>query len=217
MILESNLIQNELILFEDSIRSVCFWLEALEPDQPIRRRDVTLWEELFCIDGWISLNGKTFQDSYLCLPPGELISGVKTTGGKASLLRLAYKSNTSLERKSVLPVETLLNRERIWNEIPSRNQHDPGGRVAELFRNQSGKQITSLMECRPGWVLEEHDHSSDVFTFCIRGGGRLGLGDQAITLNQKQLVRIPSGTRHRFETGQHGALFIIFLFESFAG
>ena len=194
-----------------------FWLEVLEPDQPVERKDVTLWEELFCFDGCISWNGKTFQESYFCLPPGEPISDVKAAGGKASLLRLAYKANTPLESKPVIPVEPSLNRERIWNEIPSRRQHDPGGRVAELFRNENGKQITSLMECRPGWVLEEHDHSSDVFPFCIRGGGRLGLGNQTITLNEKQLVRIPAGTRHRFETGQHGALFIIFVFESLTG
>jgi quercetin dioxygenase-like cupin family protein len=217
MIQSSKLVHNELLLYEDSTPPVRFWLETLEPNQPVQRRDVTLWEELFCFEGWISFNGKNFQDSYLCLPPGELISGVKTTGGKASLLRLAYKANTSLERKSVIPIEILLNRERVWNEIPSRRQNDPGGRVTELFRNETGKQITSLMECRPGWVLEEHDHSSDVFPFCIRGGGRLGLGDQTITLSQEQLVRIPSRTRHHFETGQHGALFIIFVYESFTG
>lgn len=217
MIQNSKLVHNELLLYEDSTRPVRFWLESLETDQPIRRRDVTLWEELFFFNGSISSNGKTFQDSYLCLPPGKLISGVKTTGGKASLLRLAYKANTPVEKNSVIPLETLLNQERSWNEIPPRRQNDPGGRVAELFRNENGKQITSLMECRPSWVLEEHDHSSDVFPFCIRGGGRLGLGDQTITLVEKQLVRIPAGTRHRFETGPHGALFLIFVFETFRG
>jgi len=73
------------------------------------------------------------------------------------------------------------------------------------------------MECRPGWVLEEHEHSSDVFPFCIRGGGRLSLGNQTIPLNENELVQIPAGTRHQFETGQYGALFIIFVFESLAG
>jgi quercetin dioxygenase-like cupin family protein len=217
MIQSFTLARDELLLYVDSARPIGFWLETLEPGQPVRRRDATLWEELFFFDGWISLNGKNFQDSYLCFPPGEMISGVKTTGGKASLLRLAYKASTPLGRKSVIPIETLLSQERVWNEIPLRQQNDPGARVAELFRNDSGKQITSLMECRPGWVLEEHDHSSDVFPFCIRGGGELGLGDQTISLNERQLVRIPSGTRHWFETGRHGALFIIFVFESLMG
>lgn len=217
MICQSTLVQHEQLLFEDSIRPMRFWLEVLELDQPVGRKDVTLWEELFFLDGCISWNGNTFQESYFCAPPGEPISNVKAVGGKASLLRLAYKSNLPLKGKPLIVVEPSLTRQLVWNEIPSRSQHDPGGRVAELFRNENGQQITSLMECRPGWILEEHDHASDVFCFCIRGGGRLSLGNQTIILSEKQLVRIPAGTRHRFETGQHGAFLIIFVFESFTG
>ena len=213
----SQLIHNELLLYEDSIRPVRFWLEELGLDQPVQRKESSLWEELFCIAGLLSVNGMTFPDGYFCLPPGERISHMKPAGGKAALLRVAYKANTTQESQSATSVKPSLNQERIWNEIPPRRQNDPGGRVAELSRNESGTQITSLMECRPGWVLEEHEHSSDVFPFCIRGGGRLGLGNQTIPLNEKELVQIPAGTRHRFETGQHGALFIIFVFESFAG
>lgn len=217
MIRRFKLVQNEQLLYEDSIRPVRFWLESLEPNQFVERRDSTLWEELFFFDGLIVVDGTNVKDAYFCLPPREPLSEVKVAGGIASLLRLAYKAGTPFESKPVIPLELSLNRERTWNEIPSRRQNDPGGRVAELFRNESGKQITSLMECRPGWVLEEHDHSSDVFPFCIRGGGKLGLGNQTINLKEKQLVRIPAGTRHRFETGQQGAFFIIFVFESLDG
>lgn len=214
---EPNLDQNIHLLFEDSIRPAYFWLETLEPNQSIERGNSTFWEELFFFDGLVVVDGANVKDAYFCLPPGEPISEVKVAGANASLLRLAYKAGAPFESTPVIPRELSLNRERTWNEIPSRRQNDPGGRVAELFRNENGKQITSLMECRPGWVLEEHDHASDVFPFCIRGGGKLGLGNQTINLKEKQLVRIPAGTRHRFETGQQGAFFIIFVFESLEG
>jgi len=217
MIRESKSTHHEFLLFEDSTRPVRFWLEELGPDQWVRRKDQTLWEELFFFEGMLSLNGRPLRDGYFCLPPGKPISSVKTAGGKASLLRMLHKDHSVLQSTSVNPIEPTPKGELVWNEIPARRQHDPGGRVAELFRNESGKQITSLMECRPGWVLEDHEHPSDVFPFCIRGGGRLSLGDRTISLIEKQLVLIPAGTRHRFETGQQGALFIIFVFESLAG
>jgi len=91
MIESSQLIHNQLLLYEDSIRPVRFWLEELSPDQPVQRKESSLWEELFCIAGLLSVNGLTFPDGYFCLPPGERISHMKPAGGKATLLRVATR------------------------------------------------------------------------------------------------------------------------------
>ena len=59
MIQSSQLIHNELLLFEDSIRPVRFWLEELSLDQPVQRKESSLWEELFCFAGMLSVDGMT--------------------------------------------------------------------------------------------------------------------------------------------------------------
>ncbi len=76
------------------------------------------------------------------------------------------------------PVEVVDFGMLAWNEIPARRANDPGARIAELSTNASRTRITSLMDCRPGWKLDDHDHPSDVLTFCIRGGGILGIEDE---------------------------------------
>jgi quercetin dioxygenase-like cupin family protein len=69
------------------------------------------------------------------------------------------------------------------------------------------------MDCRPGWILEEHDHPSEVFSFCIRGSGLLEIEHRSTSYLAGQLAAIPAGTRHSFKTGGEGALLIIFVFE----
>ena len=71
------------------------------------------------------------------------------------------------------------------------------------------------MECRPGWILDDHDHPSDVLTFCIRGGGILGIEDESKVYEAGDLIAVPAGTRHRFETGNEGAFLAVFVFEPF--
>jgi quercetin dioxygenase-like cupin family protein len=102
-----------------------------------------------------------------------------------------------------------------WNEIPGRRTNDPGARIAELSTNASRTRITSLMDCRPGWILNDHNHPSDVLTFCIRGGGILGIEDESRVYESGDLITVPAGTRHRFETGNEGACLAVFVFEPF--
>src|SRR5262245_52832159 len=102
-----------------------------------------------------------------------------------------------------------------WNEIPARRANDPGARIVELAANAMRTRITSLMDCRAGWVLDDHNHPSDVLTFCVRGGGLLGIEDQSSPYHAGHLIAIPAGVRHRFETGPEGAFLLIFVFEPF--
>jgi quercetin dioxygenase-like cupin family protein len=111
------------------------------------------------------------------------------------------------------PVEDLDFARLAWNEVPARRANDPGARVAELSANPSRTRVSSLMECRPGWLLSSHEHLSDVFAFCARGGGILGVAQQALTYEAGHLAVIPAGVQHCFETGKEGAFLAVFVFE----
>jgi quercetin dioxygenase-like cupin family protein len=69
------------------------------------------------------------------------------------------------------------------------------------------------MECRPGWILDEHDHPSDVVTYCLRGEGQLRIEQRTASYLAGELVAIPARTPHWFQSGEAGALLIIFVFE----
>ena len=169
----------------------------------------------------LDYNQNAYRDIYLCLTPDQSAPPFCAGNVGAVLLRMSFGSAQENEQRSrgaaqgKPPVEVVDLGLLAWNEIPPRRTNDPGARIAELSTNASRTQITSLMECRPGWILDDHDHPSDVLTFCIRGGGILGIEDETAAYEAGSLVTIPAGMRHRFQTGNQGALLAVFVFEPF--
>jgi quercetin dioxygenase-like cupin family protein len=173
------------------------------------------------IQGALGCNQNVYEHIYFCLTPGQPVPPFCAGNTGAELLRVfsgsAPENNNDpgAVAQGKPPVEVMDFRLLGWNEIPARRPHDPGARIAELSTNASRTRCTSLMDCRPGWILHDHDHPSDVLTFCIRGGGILGIADETIDYEAGHLVAIPAGVRHRFETGNEGALLAVFVFEPF--
>jgi quercetin dioxygenase-like cupin family protein len=110
-------------------------------------------------------------------------------------------------------VEPQLFEQLRWEEIPARRVDDPGAKVVQLSRNQAGTSITSLVDCRPRWILDEHSHRSDVVTYCIRGGGLLGVEGKNCNFTEGQTVIIPVDTPHQFQSGPDGAFMLILVIE----
>ena len=209
------------LLFESAQLPVRCWLEHVPCGTRLERFSEEDWEEILLIQGDLNCNQNAYTDLYLCLTPGQSAPPFCTGNAGAVLLRMSFgsaqeKSNgqgTAAQGKP--PVEVVDLGFLAWNEIPPRRTNDPGARIAELSTNASRTRITSLMECRPGWILDDHDHPSDVLTFCIRGGGILGIEDETAAYEAGSLVTIPAGRRHRFQTGNEGALLAVFVFEPF--
>jgi quercetin dioxygenase-like cupin family protein len=207
------------ILFEAADASVRLLLEGIEPSARLIRRADRDWEEIYVFSKGSWCHTRAIDGTYLCLPPGVATVPMPVEGASPQLLRAICSSTarTDLDSKTLGKpyVKPTVAGEFLWNEIPLRRAGDPGGRVAELSRNPSGSRVTSLMECRPGWILEEHDHPSDVLTFCLGGGGLLGLESKTESYTAGQLAVIPARKRHSFRAGEQGALLIIFVFEPF--
>jgi quercetin dioxygenase-like cupin family protein len=208
-------------LFEAAHTSVRLVLERIVARTHLTRKAPRDWEEIYVFGKRVWTDESPIDGTYLCLPPRVPMPRVQVEGTFLQLLRATHSSRAetlpNLDSKALGKPYIKPTRvgELSWNEIPSRRPNDPGGRVAELSRNPDGSRITSLMECRPGWILEEHEHPSDVLTFCLQGGGLLGIEDKTEPYLAGQLVAIPAGKRHRFQTGEQGALLIIFVFEPF--
>ena len=179
------------------------------------------WEEIFLIRGELDYNRNVCTNTYLCLSPQVLAPACCAGASGAVILRVISDEEPNHETASEViacgkPASEVVDFTRLtWNEIPSRRANDPGARIVELAANATRTRITSLMDCRAGWVLDDHDHPSDVLTFCVRGGGLLGIEDQSSPYRGGDLVALPAGIRHRFETGPEGAFLLIFVFEPF--
>ena len=209
------------LLFESAQLPIQCWLEHLSCGTDLGRFSREKWEEIFLIQGELDCNQNVYKDIYLCLPPQQSAPPFCAGNSGAVLLRLTFGSKQrSNDRHLVVaqdkaPVQVVDFGRLAWNEIPARRANDPGARIAELSTNASRTRITSLMECRPGWLLDDHEHPSDVLTFCLRGGGRLGIEALSSAYQAGHLVTIPAGVRHRFETGSQGAFLVVFVFERF--
>jgi quercetin dioxygenase-like cupin family protein len=209
------------LLFESAQLPVQCWLEHLACGMRLDRFSGEHWEEILLIQGDLNWNRNFPTDVYLCLTPEQTAPPFCAGNAGAVLLRMIFGSmpgndhgpTTAAQGKPSVAVADfgLLT----WNEIPARRANDPGARIAELSTNASRTRITSLMDCRPGWILDDHDHPSDVLTFCVRGGGILGIGEKTTIYEAGHLVTIPAGRRHRFQTGNEGALLAVFVFEPF--
>jgi quercetin dioxygenase-like cupin family protein len=175
------------------------------------------WEELYLLQGHLMTETEARARYYRCVPPDKLLAPLSAGDAGAQLLCVTYGSellkDPQPEGKRQVEVDDF--EKLIWSEIPARRPDDPGGRVAELSSDGSRTRTTSLLECRAGWRLHDHDHASDVLTFCIRGGGLLGIDQQDRSYEAGEFVVIPAGVRHRFEAGADGALLIVFTFEQF--
>src|SRR5262245_942585 len=179
------------------------------------------WEEIFLVRGKLEYNQIACSDTYLCLQPQQSVPACCAGASGAVILRLISirKRDHNAASEKILqgkPANEVIDFTRLtWNEIPARRANDPGARIVELSANAQRTRITSLMDCRAGWVLDDHNHPSDVLTFCVRGGGLLGIEDQSSPYCAGHLVVLPAGVRHRFETGPEGAFLLIFVFEPF--
>lgn len=209
--------ESQLLFRAEGLRLEC-WLEVLPPLISWARRKPQGWEEVYLLQGTLSNEAAALEQLYLCLPPSHPAAELVAGDASARLLRLNYDGRSEDFEASGKPSVEVKNLQGVhWNEIPARRPGDPGGRVAELATDPRRLRITSLMDCRPGWILDEHDHPADVLTYCIRGGGRLGIGQETHAYEAGHLVVIPAGTRHSFATGKDGALLIVFTFEASIG
>lgn len=214
--------EREHVIFEAPDAAVRLTLEEVQPGTGIQRRHAQEWEEILVFSANAETGG-SLGGTYLCLPPGLPTPTETAETSPSRLLRTGYSARLAALGRypdaSLLAPEPCFKQTRLgellWTEIPSRRPQDPGARIAELFRLNSGTRVTSLMDCRPGWILDDHDHPSDVLTFCIRGGGLLWIEDKVNLLKPSQLVVLPAGTRHRFQAAEQGAQLIIFVFEPF--
>jgi quercetin dioxygenase-like cupin family protein len=206
------------LLFESTQFRIQCWLEHLPDGSGLARFSAEQSEEILLIQGDLDYNHNVHRDLYLCLTPEQSLPVLYAGNAGAALFRMCFGSATeanNCQGSAKPPIEALDFGLLAWNEIPARRANDPGARIAELSTNASRTRITSLMDCRPGWILHDHDHPSDVLTFCVRGGGVLGIEDQSTDYHAGHLVKIPAGVRHRFETGVEGALLAVFVFEPF--
>jgi len=209
------------LLFESAQLPIHCWLEHLSCGTGLERFSSGQWEEILLIQGELDCNQNVCKDIYLCLPPQQSAPPFCAGNSGAVFLRLIFGSELrknngqGVVAQGKAAVEIVDFGHLTWNEIPARRANDPGARIAELSTNASRTRITSLMDCRPGWLLDDHDHPSDVLTFCVRGGGTLGVETQSSAYDAGHLVAIPAGVQHRFETGNEGAFLVVFVFESF--
>jgi len=209
------------LLFESAQLPVQFWLERLPCETRLERLSREQWEEIFLIQGDLNRNHNIYSHFYLCLTPDQSVPQFCVGNAGAVLLRVLFGSASgsnkgpAVDTQGKPPVEVVDFGLLAWDEIPARRANDPRARIVELTTNASRTRITSLMDCRPGWILDDHDHPSDVLTFCVRGGGILGIGEATTAYEAGHLVTIPAGMRHRFQTGNEGALLAVFVFEPF--
>ena len=208
-------------MFESAQPEIQCWVQHLACGTGLERFSGEQWEEILLIQGDLDCNQNVYRDIYLCLTPGQSAPPFCAGNAGAVLLRMFFggapenDSNHYAVAQGKSPVEVVGFGPLAWNEIPARRANDPGARIAELSTNASRTLISNLMDCRPGWILDDHDHPSDVLTFCIRGGGILGIEDESKVYEAGDLIAVPAGTRHRFETGNEGAFLAVFVFEPF--
>jgi quercetin dioxygenase-like cupin family protein len=204
------------ILFQAKKARLTVSLETGASGQSVPR-EVDAWEELYVFKEFgVGLWDRTVEGHYYCLPPNSEAPLLGRTPGTLQILRLtswALSTRRPSSPEFAKPLTELTADQLQWNEIPPRRTADPGGRVAELSRDPSGTRVTSLMEGRPGWILDDHSHPSDVLAFCIHGGGTLGIEGNKMAYQAGQLSIIPAETQHCFHAGPTGALLIVFVFE----
>jgi quercetin dioxygenase-like cupin family protein len=206
------------LLFESANLPIQCFLEHLSCGRSLERLSTETTEEIVLLRGELGRGPSFYREAYICLPPQTSAPSLCANDSGAVFLRLSFDNGrlsktgqqTSKPQLEIMDFTCLA-----WNEIPARRENDPRARTTELSTNPSRTRITTVMDCRSGWHLHDHDHPSDVLTFCIMGGGVLGIEGHSCAFEAGQLVTIPAGVRHRFQTGPEGALLVAFVFEPF--
>jgi quercetin dioxygenase-like cupin family protein len=209
------------LLFESANLPIQCFLEHLSCGSSLERLSSETTEEIVLLRGELGDGPSFYREAYICLPPQTSAPSLCARDSGAVFLRLSFDSghlgNTGQKANTQgKPHLEIMDFTRLaWNEIPARRENDPGARTTELSTNPSRSRITTVMDCRSGWQLHDHDHPSDVLTFCITGGGVLGIEEHSCAFEAGHLVTIPAGVRHRFQTGPEGAFLVAFVFEPF--
>jgi quercetin dioxygenase-like cupin family protein len=180
------------------------------------------WEEILAWRGSWYQHGIGYAGTYFLLTPGEEPDSWTATEEGCQMLRISYQVSlftSSISQGKDTPSKSSIKPQQydqlVWNEIPPRRPGDPGSRITELSRNSNATLITSLMDCRPGWILDEHQHPSDVISYCFSGGGILIGQQHEVQFSAGQMVVIPSGMPHAFRTGADGAFILAGVFPPF--
>ena len=209
------------LLFESANLPIQCFLEHLSCGSSLERLSTETTEEIVLLRGELGRSASFYREAYICLPPQTSAPSLCARDSGAVFLRLSVgrgrlsKTGQKASTQGKPQLEIMDFTRLAWNEIPARRENDPGARTTELSTNLSRTRITTLMDCRSGWHLHDHDHPSDVLTFCIIGGGVLGIEQHSCAFEAGHLVAIPAGVRNRFETGPEGAFLVAFVFEPF--
>jgi len=205
------------ILFHESKSSLRITLEEYDRGSRFCRLNTPGWEEMLAWEGASFQRGTEYWATHFILAPAEKFDSWIAWEKSCRLLRIMYPllANASWishdrNTQGKFLAKALPTSQLAWKEIPRRSLGDPGSRIAELSRSSDGAFVTSLMDCRSGWSLDEHQHPSSVISYCIRGAGIL-IGDQnnEMQFGAGQIVVIHAGTPHAFRTSIGGALILI--------
>jgi len=204
------------MLLEESMTSLQFVLEDYDRDSIFCRLNTLGWEEILAWKGRWFQQEVEYSGTYFVLAPGQEFDSWTAGEEGCQLLRIGYTASlfgasTSHGRDthgkpSIKPRQYS---QFAWNEIPRRRLSDPGSRIAELSRSSDGMFVTSLMDCRSGWILDEHQHPSNVISYCFRGGGILTGQQNEVRFRAGQMAVIFAGTPHAFRTDLGGASILV--------
>lgn len=203
-----------MTLLDDPVRGLRIDVERHSGRDPIR---------IHVEDGWMEAlvlrpdrAGGHPVPLYVRLPPDS--TWRSGSGVPVDLVRCNYKGPL-LDRVGLRdgdderprPV-SVAYRALTWIDTPPRRPGDVGARVVQLFRTASGALITTLVEGRPHWELEEHSHPVDVASICVRGGGMLTDARRTWRRQPLQVALIPAGTPHGFVADRTGVLLFVVVF-----
>ena len=204
------------LLLDESRSSLRIALEDYDPGSIFCRFNTLGWEEILAWKGkWLHQQTK-YAGAYFVLAPGEEFDSWIASEEGCQLLRIGYTASlfgTSMPRgqdtQGKFSIKPQQYGQLVWKEIPQRRLNDPGSRIAELSRSSDGRLVTSLMDCRSGWILDEHQHPSKVISYCFLGGGILKEEQNEVRFGAGQMVVIPAGVPHAFQTGVSGASILV--------
>ncbi len=209
-------------LLDEPMSSLQVVLEDHSPSSTFCRSSAQGWEEILVWKGASNQLGTRYGGTYFLLIPGEEPSPWTVSEEGCQMLRITYQGSlfgSSISQSGDTPskssVKPLQYDQLVWNEIPPRRPGDPGSRITELSRNSNGTLVTSLMDCRPGWILDEHQHPSNVVSYCFHGGGILMGRQDEVQFSAGQMVVIPAGMPHAFRTSADGASILACVFPPF--
>ncbi len=79
-----------------------------------------------------------------------------------------------------------------WSSIPTEQLNEKLGRKLITGRNLMLAQIF----LKKGCIVPAHSHVSEQMTYILKGSMKLHLPDKEVTLNEGDVLNIPSGVEH---------------------